>query len=282
MRIAELNIYPMKSARGITLDAALCLATGLEGDRIAVLTEPDGSFITQRDLPALARVMARAEPGGLRLSMEGKGAFETGPSPQERFDVTVWRDVVSAAASTDDADDTLSEWFGRPVRLAFFDAAAQRTASRDWAGNDTPVSFADGFQLLITTTGSLAALNADLEAHGAATVGMERFRPNIVIDCDEAWAEDDWAEIEIAGIPFDLVKPCTRCIMTTQDQMTGSRDIANPIPALSRLRMSADRRVPGVLFGWNAVPRGEGMLRVGDEMTLLRKKAERWPLKKRG
>ena len=37
MKVAELNIYPMKSARGIPLDAALCRATGLEGDRIAVL-----------------------------------------------------------------------------------------------------------------------------------------------------------------------------------------------------------------------------------------------------
>ena len=281
MKIAELNIYPMKSARGIPLDAALCRATGLEGDRIAVLTEPDGRFITQRDLPALARVTARPGPDGLVLSMDGKDAIETGPSREQRIDVTVWKDAVNAAASIGAADDMLSDWFDRPVRLAFFDSAAQRIASRDWVGDETPVSFADGFQVLVTTTGSLAALNADLTAHGAEEVGMERFRPNIVVDCDEAWAEDGWAGIEIGDIAFDFVKPCTRCIMTTQDQTTGSREGANPLPALGRLRMSADRRVPGPLFGWNAVPRGEGMLRVGDPVTVTKSTAERWPVKTR-
>ena len=68
----------------------------------------------------------------------------------------------------------------------------------------------------------------------------------------------DWGAVEIAGIRFDLVKPCARCIMTTQDQLTGARGGADPMPAMRKLRMSTDRRVPGVLFGWNAVPRGRG------------------------
>ncbi|WP_180897283.1 MOSC domain-containing protein [Martelella soudanensis] len=281
MKVAELNIYPMKSARGIALDAARCGASGLEGDRIALLVDPAGRFITQRDLPVLARLTVRPGTSGLLLSMEDKGEIETGASPDRRLEVAVWRDSVNAAASTGDADAVLSDWFERPVRLAFFDEASHRIASRDWVGDETPMSFADGFQVLVTTTGSLAALNADLKAHGAEEVGMERFRPNIVIENDEAWAEDGWAGIEIGGIAFDFVKPCTRCIMTTQDQTTGSREGANPLPALGRLRMSADRRVPGPLFGWNAVPRGEGLLRVGDPVTITRSATERWPLKKR-
>ncbi|WP_174801243.1 MOSC domain-containing protein [Martelella limonii] len=281
MKVSGLTIYPMKSARGIALDASDCGPTGLSGDRRAILANPDGSFISQRELPALARLSARAEQGGLRLSLEGKDDIVTGPSSQDRFSVTVWRDTVDAAASTGDADATLSDWLDRPVRLAFFDAGARRIASTDWVGDETPVTFSDGFQILVTTTASLAALNEDLKANGSATVGMERFRPNIVIDGAEAWAEDDWAAIEIAGITFDLVKPCTRCIMTTQDQSTGSREVANPLPALARLRMSADRRVPGVLFGWNAVPRGDGVVRVGDTVKVIATKKERWPLKKR-
>ncbi len=68
--------------------------------------------------------------------------------------------------------------------------------------------------------------------------------------------------------------------MTTQDQQTGSREGANPMPAMGRLRMSADRRVPGPLFGWNAVPRGEGLLRVGDAVTVLGSR-EAWAIKGR-
>lgn len=67
-----------------------------------------------------------------------------------------------------------------------------------------------------------------MRANGEDAVGMERFRPNIVLDTDEPWAEDRWAAIEIGGIRFDLVKPCARCIMTTQDQTTGSRDVPSP------------------------------------------------------
>lgn len=144
-----------------------------------------------------------------------------------------------------------------------------------------PVTFSDGYQILLTTTASLAALDQDMEAHGEGSVGMERFRANIVLDTDEAWAEDRWAAIDINGIRFDLVKPCTRCIITTQDQTTGSRDAPSPMKAMGRIRMSADRRVPGVLFGWNLTPRGEGTIAVGDEARVLEERVEGWAIKRR-
>ena len=110
---------------------------------------------------------------------------------------------------------------------------------------------------------------------------MDRFRTNILVSCDDPWAEDLWEAIEINGVVFDFVKPCARCIMTTQDQMTGERIGGNPIQGLAEKRMSADRRVPGVLFGWNAVPRGEGEVRLGDAVRVLKARDERWPMKVR-
>ena len=68
--------------------------------------------------------------------------------------------------------------------------------------------------------------------------------------------------------------------MITQDQVTGSRDVANPMPALGRLRMSADRRVPGPLFGWNAVPRGSGMIAIGDDVKVVSTRGA-WAIKQR-
>ncbi|TPW33437.1 MOSC domain-containing protein [Martelella alba] len=280
MKIAALNIYPMKSARGIGVSRAACGPMGLDGDRRALLIEPDGRFITQRELPALARLSVAPFAGGLALSMAEKGSLVAKPGP-ERMDVTVWKDTLSAALSDHATDAILSKWFERPVRLAFFDAHSTRIASRDWVNSDTPVSFADGYQILVTSTGSLAALNDDLAAHGEATVGMERFRPNIVVDCDEAFAEDGWTGLTIGDVVLDFVKPCARCIMTTQDQTTGSREIASPMPAMGRLRMSADRRVPGPLFGWNAVPRTSGLLSVGDEAIVTGMRDVVWEFKKR-
>ena len=282
MRISELNIFPLKSARGIALSESWVDAQGLVGDRRAMLTDASGHFITQRDMPLLAQLQAFPVSGAWELVMEGKGELRAETPPADRrMDVAVWKSIVSAAVAADAINAGLSEWFDRDVRLVFFDDAAHRPADKSWGADGTPVTFADGFQVLITTTASLKALNANKEAKGEPTVGMDRFRPNIVIDQDEPWAEDRWAAIEIDGITFDLVKPCARCIMTTQDQHTGSREGANPMPAMGRLRMSADRRVPGPLFGWNAVPRGEGILRIGDEMKVTAERPEGWAIKQR-
>jgi len=281
MQITDLFIYPFKSARGIAMPQARIDAMGLGGDRRMMLVDPSGHFITQRELPELARLTALPAAAYLTLRLDdGREMMVAPPQSEDRMDVAIWRSIVSAAVAHDSANDTLSEWFGRPVKLVFIDGDSRREASAEWAGENSPMGFADGYQILVTTTGSLRALNEDMARHGEGEVGMDRFRPNIVLDCDEPFAEDAWTGLEIGGIRFDFVKPCPRCIMTTQDQQTGSREGANPMPAMGRLRMSADRRVPGPLFGWNAVPRGEGLVRVGDAVTVLGSR-EAWAIKQR-
>lgn len=280
MKVTGLNVHPLKSGRAIARDTIDIRKDGVAGDRRFMIVQPDGHFITQRELQALARVEADAVPDGLRLSMEGReitAAFD----PARRMDVRVWKSDVNAAVATSAVNETLSDWFGQPVLLVHMDDAAVRYASEEWAGPQSPVSFADGYQILVTTTGSLADLNETLREKGQEPVGMDRFRTNILIDHDEPWAEDLWESIEIGGIVFDLVKPCSRCIMTTQDQMTGERTGGNPIQALAVKRMSADRRVIGPLFGWNAVPRGEGRLTLGDTVSVMSTRTERWPMKVR-
>jgi len=281
MQITQLNIYPVKSARGIALSQSAISAEGLPGDRRAMLVDPSGHFITQRELPAIASLKVVPEAGGYRLSIDGKGEVLAVPS-SARLEVTVWKSNVDAALATDDVNGTLSQWLGKEMKLAFFDDQSTRLANVEWIGNETPVTFADGYQILVATTASLEALNADMMANGEDSIGMERFRPNIVLETDEAWAEDRWAAIDINGIRFDLVKPCARCIMTTQDQKTGSRDVPSPMKAMGRIRMSADRRVPGVLFGWNLTPRGQGTISLGDVATVVEWRDEAWPLKRRG
>ncbi|MFL0694336.1 MAG: MOSC domain-containing protein [Agrobacterium tumefaciens] len=281
MQVTGLSVYPFKSGRGISLPEARIDAMGLVGDRRMMLVDPEGQFITQREMPDLARLTALPSAASLVLRLDdGREMMVAPPQPDNRMDVTIWRSTVSAAMAHDSVNATLSDWFGRPMKLAFIDGESRREASAEWAGDGTPMGFADGYQILVTTSGSLRALNEDMQRHGEGSIGMDRFRPNIVVDCDEPWAEDAWTGIEIGGIRFDFVKPCPRCIMTTQDQQTGSRVGASPMPAMGRIRMSTDRRVPGVLFGWNAVPRGEGLVRVGDAVTVLGTR-EAWAIKQR-
>ncbi|HBF30589.1 MOSC domain-containing protein [Rhizobium sp.] len=283
MKISAISIYPLKSARGIDLIHADVLPRGLVGDRIMMLVSPSGAFLTQREIPALARVQAREDGGHYHLGFDNHRSLHLSQRDfSQRKSVTVWRSTVDVVIANEETNSTLSTWFGQPLELALFDDQAHRTANEQWAGPNTPITFTDGYQVLITNTASLAALNADMAAYGEGSIGMDRFRANIVIDCDQPWAEDQWASLSIGGIIFDLVKPCSRCIITTQDQTTGSRDQPSPMAAMGRMRMSADPRVRGVLFGWNAVPRAHGVIRVGDTADVLHLRTDGIPLKQRG
>ncbi|MFB2551084.1 MOSC domain-containing protein [Ensifer soli] len=279
--VTQLNIHPLKSGRAIPLDAVDVARDGFAGDRRFMLIDETGAFITQRELPALARVEARGEGSVLHLAKDG-AALTLRFDPERRLGVTVWGTTVDAAISQPEDDAVLSDWFAKPVRLAHMDARAARLTSATWTGIPVPVGFADGYPILVTTTGSLADLNRTLVGTGGEAVGMDRFRTNILIDCDEPWAEDRWRSIAVGGIVLDLVKPCARCIMTTQDQTTGARTGGNPIAGLAEKRMSADRRVPGVLFGWNAVARGPGRIALGDPVTVIERRDAVWPMKRRG
>ncbi|SES14474.1 MOSC domain-containing protein [Rhizobium sp. NFR03] len=279
-KVVALNIHPLKSGRAIPVDHAEVRLDGFAGDRRFMLVDPEGTFITQRECQTLARIKATPQEAGVDLEM-GDARLSVRFAGDRRMGVRVWASSVDAACADDAANETLSGWLGRPVRLVHMDEKAERTVGAEWAGEPAPVGFADGFPILITTIGSLEALNRTLASKGEPIVGMDRFRTNILLDHDTPWEEDLWETVEIGGIRFDLVKPCARCIMTTQDQMTGERIGGNPIEALRVERMSADRRVPGVLFGWNAVPRGTGRITLGDAVSIVSTRTERWPMKHR-
>jgi len=108
----------------------------------------------------------------------------------------------------------------------------------------------------VTNEASLADLNARLVAKGAPPVPMNRFRPNIVIDGEDAFEEDfiDTLSIDGGAVVLRFAKPCDRCQITTLDHRTGERHphwIGEPLDTLMTYR--ADARVNGGLtFGMNA------------------------------
>jgi uncharacterized protein YcbX len=123
------------------------------------------------------------------------------------------------------------------------------------------VGFADGFPFLVTNTASLAELNTRL----AAPVEMRRFRPNIVVEGAEAWDEDHWQSLSIGDNHLSIVKPCSRCVMTTVDPAKGQKDAASqPLRTLSGYRRTQE----GVIFGQNAIHESPGIIRVGDPVSV--------------
>ncbi len=280
MRVASLHIHPVKGARAVACNAAQVTARGLDHDRRWLVTDEANRFITQRECAGLARLTVRVSDHGLHMEFGAAIIDVETPAGADRRAVAVWNDRVEAMFAGEEAAAWLFSALGRKARLFYMDDDAARLTSGRWAPA-APVSFADAYPLLIATAASLGALNEEITSSGGAPVPMERFRPNVVIEGGQPWAEDRWRAIQIGGVVYDLVKPCDRCLVTTIDQASGEKTGREPLKTLSRIRTSAHPDVAGVLFGWNAIPRTTGEIKAGDDVAIIEHRAEGWPLQSR-
>ena len=272
--IARLFVYPVKSCAGVALPESLLVETGLEFDRAWMVVDEAGQFVTQRELPRMALIqpqmkhteMVLRAPGMLALHI----AYDRVEAPTQ---ATVWKDTVAAY----DMGDVAAQWFSdflsepgapRRLRLVRFDPEHRRLSSRQWTGDvEAEVQFADGFALLVASEGSMAELNARLTAGGHGAVGIERFRPNIVLAGIEPHDEDRLEMLHVhtaEGVArLQPVKPCTRCPMPDIDPATATR---SPEVGDTLRTYRANPRVGGAItFGMNLIVREgvEHLLKVG-------------------
>jgi uncharacterized protein YcbX len=256
--VASLHLHPVKSCAGLAVTEALVIETGLEFDRAWMVVDAHGDMLTQRELPRLALVTPTLRQNDLVLRAPGMLALHLALDRVETpTRVRVWDDEVAAYEMGSLAAQWFSDFLGvKGLRLVRFDPENKRLSDAQWTG---PVvaetAFADGFPLLVANPASLADLNARLAARGAAPVGMDRFRPNLVLDGLAAWDEDHLDEITLATdegpVRLKLVKPCVRCSIPNVDPATAATG-HEPGDTLATFR--ADPRMDGGLtFGMNAV-----------------------------
>jgi uncharacterized protein YcbX len=290
-RVASIHIYPLKAGRAVDVSESAVEPWGLAGDRRWLVVDGAGRFVSQREEPALARVIAaypaypaagvdrvagvdqvaagESQPtDAIILSAAGhpplKVAMPWPDDDPEMVPVAVWESRVRAAAAGKEADDWLSRLLDRDVRLVYLDDPTRREVDQDYGDPGDRVSFADGYPLLLTSTGSLEALGDWLAEEGHPPVPMNRFRPSVVIAGACAWAEDGWRRVRIGTVTFRVVKPCGRCVVTTIDQATGQRG-RQPLKLLGRRRRFGQQLV----FGQNMIPDAPGSIRVGDPVQVL-------------
>lgn len=288
MKVSEINIYPIKSLRGISLESATVEKRGLRFDRRWMLTDRNGIFFTQRELPRMATV--RISLNGDRLTAAADGAEDLhvplNPEVKLRQHVTVWQSEVEAIVYDRHANEWFSEVLKRECRLVRMPETSERHVSADFDSGNDLVSFADGYPLLLTTEASLEELNRKIEVfedkdHGhRKAVPMNRFRPSVVVKGSEPFAEDKWARIKIGETVFRVVKPCGRCVITTTDQEKGEVAGKEPLRTLASFRKAIDVRPTGyemyghgpnsLLFGENLIPENPGgVISVGDKVKVI-------------
>lgn len=258
--VEELWIYPLKSAQGIRVDRMNLDPYGPSMDRRWILLDRDGRFMSQRTHPRMALLSVSLQTHGITVSEPGGGACFL-PTREEgaRFRVSVWDLPGEAVELHGDPASWMSDWFGEPVRVGFMPSDGKRVTGPGFLPG-RPISFADGYPLLLISTASLD----ELSRRAGRPMEMDRFRPNVVVTGCNAHEEDFWSRVTIGGIPMTGVKPCPRCVATTVDPETGVRG-SEPLATLRSYRMTPD----GIYFGQNLAHEATGSLTRGDWIEVL-------------
>lgn len=265
MLVSQINIYPVKSFAGITLEASDMDALGFRNDRRWLLVDEDWSFLTQREIKEMALIHPSLDPRCLRLSAPKTSDFDLALDQDgKRVEVTIWKDSgVGAIDQGNEVAGWLSDFLKHKVRLVRFASDYVRQVDQKYATRESDqVGFADGYPFLFISEGSLEDLNTRLDD----PLPMNRFRPNIVVsDADVPYAEDRWRVVRVGDVTFDLVKSCARCAITTTDQVTAQRG-KEPLRTLATYRQGPKG---SPLFGQNATHRSSGTIRLGDPVEVI-------------
>ncbi|MER5712136.1 MOSC N-terminal beta barrel domain-containing protein [Streptomyces sp. NPDC042898] len=268
--LRSVHVHPVKAMRALTPTEAEVQPWGLAGDRRWAVVDAAGKVVTQRRHPRMA--LATAEPladGGVALSAPGHPTVRIEvPSPTATITMEIFDKHVETVPAGDEAAAWVSAFLETDARLVHMDAPEhRRPVDPDYALPGETVSFADGYPLLAATTASLDALNSLIAAGDHAHEGplpMNRFRPNLVIEGTDPWAEDGWTRLAVGEVTFRVARPCGRCVVTTTNQLTTERG-KEPLRSLA-LHRKRDGRV---IFGQNLVPEHRGTVRVGDPVKIL-------------
>lgn len=276
--VTRLFVHPVKSMAGRGVPAADVHARGLVDDRSWMVVDTAGQMVTARTLHTLLGLGAdtpATDPGlahPLRLRAPGleDRCVDLPEGPEER--VVLFGQPLTGVP----ADPTTQSWLGEALgrsdlRLVWCARPEERQLNPAHGRPGDHTAYADGYPITLVSEESLTWLN-DWIVEGALergeepppALGMERFRPNVVIRGAGAFAEDGWSRVRVGDVTLRLVTPSPRCALTTVDLSTFETG-REPIRTLAR-----HRRVDGkVLFAVNAIPESAGRIRVGDAVEVV-------------
>lgn len=283
--VAELWRYPVKSMQGERLDAAEVSRRGITGDRAYALVDAETGRLVSAKRPrqwgglmhhSAQLVDPDADPPVVRMTLADGTTCTTGPGAVEALSASLGRPVrmVSAAPQGSVMEEIWPEEKGEslygPV-VGNEDGDALITVPP--ALGAPPGTLFDFSAIHLVTSTSLRSLAA---AHPDGPVDVRRFRPNLVIDTDDAglapFPENEWVETSLrvgSSLVLEGLMLTMRCVMVTLSQPGLDRD-----RGVLRATAAANRvDVPGVgaypCLGLYARVTGEGPVHLGDRVALV-------------
>ncbi|WP_246004188.1 MOSC domain-containing protein [Nocardioides marmoriginsengisoli] len=273
MKVTGLAIHPVKSTAIRPVSTASVSPGGFAGDRRWMVVDDDGTLVSARELRTLFRVTAdtpETEPGldvPLRLRSRGFDPIDVAEPDTALVDLRMHGNELRGRPAAESAHEWIRAATGRAdLRLIWCDDPTRRTFEREWARPGDHAAYTDSCPVTLASLASLRQLN-DWIAEGAVERGeeppaplpIERFRPNVVIDGELPFAEDDWSEVRIGEVLYRKPKRVDRCVMTTisPDDLSSSKE---PIRTLAKHRL-VDR---ATWFAIHLIPLEAGTIAVGD------------------
>jgi uncharacterized protein YcbX len=265
LTLSEIYIYPIKSLGGISLQTSKIEERGLQYDRRWMLVDTNNKFITQRTFPQMALLGVKLKQYGLKIyhkNQPNENIIIPFYSKGKTTTVTVWNDECI----TTEVSEEINKWFSDKLKLkcklVYMPDTTERNVDKKYVNEKKLTGFSDGYPFLIIGQSSLDLLNTKLKQK----IPINRFRPNFVFTGGKPHEEDTWEKIKIGNAIFEIVKPCSRCILTTVNQDTGIKG-KEPLATLSTYRNFNNK----VLFGQNLICNKMENIKAGDAIEVLEK-----------
>ncbi|CDU24533.1 uncharacterized protein SPSC_04034 [Sporisorium scitamineum] len=251
--VKQILIHPIKSCRGTSVQEAPFDHQGLQYDRTwLIIDATTKKFYTARELPKMVLIHPKVEQDINKLTIEipqsetGVAASTVQVSLQPDKDqvasyevvdgIFIWGAYVDGYAVSKEADEKLSAYFGKQVRLVRKGPSPRESGPTNPDGNvewdDAVLRYQDFFPCLVASAESLRDVQRTLTAsvypsispndtdakaykvppsvnreywtpEELSSLPITRFRPNIIIDNAphatnklSAWEEDGWTAAE--------------------------------------------------------------------------------------
>jgi len=273
--ISSLWRYPVKSMAGEELDTVDVTASGLRGDRAYALVDTaNGKVGSAKNVKRFgellkyqAQFVTQPESEGVvppvRITLPDGTTLDSEKADGQTALVTAFGSQVSLRSTAPDglmlefAPGTLGGKYAKTTEVPVAGAAPRGTLF-DYAC------------IHILTTSALQRLQ---QAYPEGQFSVQRFRPNIVVDCanESGFVENAWVGQTLAIGPELILRvsiPCPRCVMTTLPRVDIPHDprILRTVVQLNTLNLGDFGNLPCVGVYANVVK--PGRIRRGDPVRI--------------
>lgn len=272
-KVNSLEIYPIKGCQAVSVEAITVRQSGIVSDREMMMVK-DGKNCTQSKHLAMATISVQIlEDGRFKLSHPEVGTF-IHTIKKEGTEIPI--EFYFNKITTLDQGDEIAKWCcevlkENGIRMVSLPKAWDRfipLPEFSRVHEKPQAQFYDAAPLLVVNQASYD----DFNKRANHPIPINRFRANVIISGDLVpYEEDKVDKLSTDKIELLNVTVCERCTVTTIDQQTGIRTSKEPLKTLSKYRKRENGYVSGVMFGSYMTVGCEGILRVGDKLSISMK-----------